>query len=72
MRGLVAEAPCHPAAARFDDVHGEVSAISTDTCTFTREQKAMWQGDWTKIPMGMPGLDISKLDESELLQTRGW
>jgi dihydropyrimidinase len=37
--------------------HGEVSVISTDTCTFTREQKAMWQGDWTKIPMGMPGLE---------------
>ncbi|HLA64929.1 MAG TPA: amidohydrolase family protein, partial [Rhodothermales bacterium] len=26
---------------------GEVSVISTDTCTFTREQKAMWGGDWT-------------------------
>ncbi len=37
--------------------HGEVSVISTDTCTFTREQKSMWNGDWTKIPMGMPGLE---------------
>jgi dihydropyrimidinase len=37
--------------------NGEVSVISTDTCTFTREQKALWQGDWTKIPMGMPGLE---------------
>lgn len=37
--------------------HGEVSVISTDTCTFTREQKAMWKGDWTKIPMGLPGLE---------------
>lgn len=36
---------------------GEVSVISTDTCTFTREQKAMWNGDWTAIPMGMPGLE---------------
>ncbi len=36
---------------------GEVSVISTDTCTFTREQKAMWERDWTKIPMGMPGLE---------------
>lgn len=36
---------------------GEVSVISTDTCTFTRAQKAMWEGDWTKIPMGMPGLE---------------
>ncbi len=36
---------------------GEVSVISTDTCTFTRAQKAMWEGDWTKIPMGLPGLE---------------
>ncbi len=36
---------------------GEVCVVSTDTCTFTRQQKAMWQGDWTKIPMGMPGLE---------------
>lgn len=41
---------------------GEVSVVSTDTCSFTREQKAMWRtpegyGDWTKIPMGLPGLD---------------
>ncbi len=38
-------------------VDGEVSVVSTDTCTFTREQKAMWNGDWTKIPMGLPGLE---------------
>jgi dihydropyrimidinase len=36
---------------------GEVSVVSTDTCTFTRAQKAMWNGDWTKIPMGLPGLE---------------
>jgi dihydropyrimidinase len=36
---------------------GEVSVISTDTCTFTRAQKAMWKGDWTRIPMGLPGLE---------------
>jgi hypothetical protein len=36
---------------------GEVCVISTDTCTFTQEQKAMWKGDWTKIPMGLPGLE---------------
>jgi len=38
-------------------VSGEVSVVSTDTCSFTRKQKAMWKGDWTKIPMGMPGLE---------------
>ena len=37
--------------------NGEVCVISTDTCTFTRSQKAMWNGDWTKIPMGLPGLE---------------
>jgi dihydropyrimidinase len=36
---------------------GEVCGVSTDTCSFTRKQKAMWKGDWTKIPMGMPGLE---------------
>jgi dihydropyrimidinase len=36
---------------------GEVSVVSTDTCTFTREQKALWKGDWTRIPMGLPGLE---------------
>lgn len=36
---------------------GDVVNVSTDTCTFTTEQKAMWEGDWTKIPMGMPGLE---------------
>ena len=25
-----------------------------------------------ELGMGMPGIDISKLQESELLQTRGW
>ncbi len=34
-----------------------VCVVSTDTCTFRRKQKAMWKGDWTKIPMGMPGLE---------------
>lgn len=42
---------------------GEVCIVSTDTCSFTREQKGMWRpegadfGDWTKTPMGLPGLD---------------
>jgi dihydropyrimidinase len=38
-------------------VDGEVSVISTDTCSFSREQKNRWNGDWTKIPMGLPGLE---------------
>jgi dihydropyrimidinase len=35
----------------------DVCVISTDTCTFNRAQKARWEGDWTKIPMGLPGLE---------------
>jgi dihydropyrimidinase len=38
-------------------IDGEVCVISTDTCTFTKAQKARWEGDWTKIPMGLPGLE---------------
>lgn len=47
--------------AAADD--SEVCVVSTDTCSFTREQKSMWwnavgnYGDWTTIPMGLPGLD---------------
>jgi len=56
---------CCPQVKKQEDSHrlwkgmrsGEVSVVSTDTCTFTREQKAMWQGDFTKIPMGLPGLE---------------
>lgn len=42
---------------------GGVDVVSTDTCSFTREQKGMWwdkaggYGDFTKIPMGLPGLE---------------
>jgi dihydropyrimidinase len=36
---------------------GEVCVISTDTCTFSKAQKARWEGDWTRIPMGLPGLE---------------
>ena len=46
---------------------GEVCVISTDTCTFTRQQKAMWNGDWTRIPMGLPGLETSL----PIIYTRG-
>jgi dihydropyrimidinase len=36
---------------------GDVAVVSTDTCTFTRAQKDRWEGDWTRIPMGLPGLE---------------
>lgn len=36
---------------------GEVSTIATDTCTFKTDQKAMWNGDFRRIPFGMPGVE---------------
>jgi dihydropyrimidinase len=36
---------------------GIVEVVATDTCTFTSKQKAMWNGDFTKIPFGMPGIE---------------
>jgi dihydropyrimidinase len=37
---------------------GSVEVLATDTCTFNSEQKAMWEGDYRKIPMGMPGIEL--------------
>ena len=37
---------------------GSISTVGTDTCTFNTEQKAMWQGDFTKIPFGLPGTEL--------------
>ena len=36
---------------------GEISIMATDTCTFDTKQKAMWEGDFTKIPYGLPGVE---------------
>ncbi|MFH1957823.1 MAG: dihydropyrimidinase [bacterium] len=36
---------------------GEIGVLATDTCTFTRKQKALWEGDFTKIPYGLPGME---------------
>jgi dihydropyrimidinase len=36
---------------------GTIEVLATDTCTFNSEQKAMWQGDFRKIPFGMPGIE---------------
>lgn len=38
--------------------NGEIDSIATDTCTFDTKQKAMWEGDFTKIPFGMPGSEL--------------
>ncbi len=36
---------------------GEISVLATDSCPFTKEQKALWNGDFTKIPYGIPGVE---------------
>ena len=36
---------------------GIISVVATDTCPFTTKQKAMWKGDFTKIPYGLPGVE---------------
>lgn len=56
---------CQPQLKRPEDserlwkglAEGTICNVSTDTCSFTREQKSIWEGDWNKIPMGMPGLE---------------
>jgi dihydropyrimidinase len=37
--------------------HGSVHVLATDTCTFTTKQKALWKGDFRKIPFGLPGVE---------------
>ncbi len=37
---------------------GSVQVIGTDTCTFTTKQKDTWNGDFTKIPYGLPGTEL--------------
>lgn len=36
---------------------GAIQVISTDTCTFTRQQKESGKDDFTKLPGGLPGIE---------------
>ncbi|MFX1566350.1 MAG: dihydropyrimidinase [Promethearchaeota archaeon] len=38
-------------------ITGAIQVIATDTCTFDTKQKAMWKGDFRKIPFGLPGVE---------------
>jgi dihydropyrimidinase len=38
-------------------IQGDVQILATDTCTFDTKQKAMWKGDFRKIPFGLPGVE---------------
>ena len=54
-----------PPIRKFDDQEtlwdglaaNVVEVLATDTCTFNSQQKAMWEGDYIKIPFGMPGIE---------------
>jgi dihydropyrimidinase len=37
---------------------GTIQTVGTDSCTFTTGQKAAWNGDFTKIPYGMPVIEL--------------
>jgi dihydropyrimidinase len=38
-------------------MNNDIQIIATDTCTFDTKQKAAWNGDFRKIPFGMPGVE---------------
>ncbi|MEW5759468.1 MAG: dihydropyrimidinase [Candidatus Thermoplasmatota archaeon] len=38
-------------------MNNDIEVVATDTCTFSTEQKNMWNGDFTKIPFGLPGVE---------------
>ncbi|MBN1902290.1 dihydropyrimidinase [Candidatus Sumerlaeota bacterium] len=38
-------------------IEGDIALVATDTCTFTKKQKDLWKGDFTKIPYGVPGVE---------------
>ena len=38
-------------------INGEIQVVATDTCTFDTKQKALWKGDFRKIPFGLPGVE---------------
>jgi dihydropyrimidinase len=36
---------------------GSIEVVATDTCSFDTKQKSKWNGDFRKIPYGMPGVE---------------
>ena len=55
---------------KSDDPENRARAIVKATTYFNDPEKLLEASE--ELGIGMPGLDISKLPESELLQTRGW
>ena len=66
---------CSPPLRKASDNHalwnalkaGNIDTVSTDHCSFTLEQKRAGEGDFTKIPNGMPGVETRAI----LLYTYG-
>jgi len=53
--------------------NGDVQIVATDTCTFDKKQKAAWNGDFRKIPFGMPGVEtMVPLMYTEAVGKRGF
>ena len=55
---------------KSDDPEARARAI-VKAATYYNDPKKLLEAS-EELGMGMPGLDVSKMDESELLQTRGW
>ena len=55
---------------KSSDPKNRATAIVKAATYFNNPEKLLEASE--ELGMGMPGLDISKLEESELLQTRGW
>ncbi len=47
--------------------NGDVQLVATDSCGFTPGDKETWDGDFTRLPMGLPGVETSL----RLLYTNG-
>lgn len=39
-------------------INPDLQVIGTDSCSFLREQKDSWEGDFTNIPLGLPGTEL--------------
>jgi len=57
-------ATCPPIKTKKDNIalwkglsKGIIQVIATDSCTFTKEQKNIYNGDFTRVPYGMPGVE---------------
>ena len=36
---------------------GDIQVVATDNCAFNKAQKSSWNGDFTQIPYGLPGVE---------------